>query len=268
MATQAVHVSERKMSAGRVFERAFATIRHNPAVTLGLALLFGAIPGVLATFLVQMAQREALAGTNAVISNGFIALTILSSLLGILISAFVQGVLTKATVAEGEGRKASFSECALAALPVALPLIGLSILLALGVGLGFVLLIVPGIMLYIAWSVAAPVLIQERSGVFEAFRRSADLTKGSRWKIFGILLVLVIAYYLFGALGAAVGLASGGLDDPGFATGAMPIKFIAINLIVGLIVNTFWGTVQASLYVELREWKDGPDTENLQQVFG
>ena len=44
--------------------------------------------------------------------------------------------------------------------------------------------------------------------------------------------------------------------------------FIIISLIVGTLVNLFWGLVQASLYVELRDWKDGPATAKLEQVFG
>lgn len=267
MATQAVRVSERTMSAGRVFERAFATILHNPAVTLGIALLFGAIPGVLMTYGITLAREDVLTSGDANLFSGFVVLTLLSTFLGLAISAFVQGMLTKATVAESEGRKAQFAECARAALAIALPLIGLSILLAIGVGVGFILLIVPGVMLYIAWSVAAPAFVEEREGIFAAFSRSNELTKGSRWKIFGILLVLMIAYYLLSLLAAAVGFATVGNLDPDIMASAMPIGFLLTNLVIGLLVNVFWGTVQASLYVELREWKDGPAEEDLEQVF-
>ena len=45
---------------------------------------------------------------------------------------------------------------------VIIPLIGLSILVAIGVVLGFVFLIVPGVILYLTWSVAAPALVEER----------------------------------------------------------------------------------------------------------
>jgi len=267
MATQALHVTERKMSVGRIFERAFRTIRHNPLVTLGLALLFGAIPGVLVTYVVTMARNDALSGNVADFGPAFFALSLLSFLLGLAISAFVQGVLTRATVAESEGRRAPFGECARAALRMAIPLIGLSILLAIGVGIGFMLLIVPGVMLYMAWAVAAPTLVEEREGIFAAFARSAELTKGARWKVFGIILILMVAHYLLSAVLGVVGIASmDSFDDGAFAAG-LPISFMIANLVMGLLINVFWGTVQASLYVELREWKDGPATERLEEVF-
>ena len=43
--------------------------------------------------------------------------------------------------------------------------------------------------------------------------------------------------------------------------------FVVFNLVLALITNLLWGAVQASLYVELRDWKDGPTVENLEEVF-
>ena len=56
--------------------------------------------------------------------------------------------------------------------PVLLPLIAVSILAGLGIAIGLVLLIVPGLILVTFWSVVAPVTVLERPGVFAAFSRS------------------------------------------------------------------------------------------------
>ena len=116
----------------------------------------------------------------------------LSSLVMMVISALVQGALTRATVSANEGIRATFGQSLSAGLQVILSLIGLSILWSLGVGIGFVLLIVPGVILLMMWAVAVPALVVERAGVFAAFSRSAQLTKGARWKIFGLSLVLLV----------------------------------------------------------------------------
>jgi uncharacterized membrane protein len=71
-------------------------------------------------------------------------------------------------------------------------LLGLYLLMALGVGLGLILLIVPGVLLALAWSVAAPVLIEERRPVMACFGRSAELTRGSRLYIFGVGLTFLV----------------------------------------------------------------------------
>ena len=70
--------------------------------------------------------------------------------------------------------------------------IGMSILVGLGVGLGFVALIVPGIILAMMWSLAVPVKVLENKGATDAMTRSADLTKGDRGRIFVIWLLFVV----------------------------------------------------------------------------
>jgi len=70
--------------------------------------------------------------------------------------------------------------------------IGMSMLIGLGVGLGFIALIVPGIILAMMWSLAVPVKILENKGATDAMSRSADLTKGDRGRIFVIWLLFVV----------------------------------------------------------------------------
>jgi hypothetical protein len=77
--------------------------------------------------------------------------------------------------------------------------IGLSILVGLGVGFGFIALVVPGVLLALMWSLAVPVKILENKGITDAMSRSSDLTKGDRGRIFVIWLLFII-------LGVAVGL--------------------------------------------------------------
>ena len=61
------------------------------------------------------------------------------------------------------------------------------------VGIGFVLLVVPGLILACMFFVAVPVAVVERPGVFEALARSGRLTRGHRVPILG---VLVATFYL------------------------------------------------------------------------
>jgi hypothetical protein len=77
--------------------------------------------------------------------------------------------------------------------------IGLTLLVGLGVGAGFIALVVPGIILAMMWSLAVPVKVLENKGITDAMSRSSDLTKGDRGRIFVIAL-------LFGVLSIGVGL--------------------------------------------------------------
>lgn len=94
------------------------------------------------------------------------------------------------------------------------PLVGVSILLALGVGIGFVLLIIPGLVLLVMWSVVAPVTVLERPGVFAAFARSRELVRGNGWNVFGVIVLVFVIVFL---VSIAAGIATSGLGSVGRA---------------------------------------------------
>lgn len=264
MATAAPVYDDRSVSIGRVIQRAAAAIQLNPVVVIGLALLVGAVPALILTFvLVQIGF-----GASAGFQGGFslarlFGASFFSSLVAIVCGALSQGALTRATVTANEGRRATFGESLSTAVRVLLPLIGLSILFGIAVAIGFVLLIVPGVILLLMWAVAVPSLVIERKGVIASFSRSAELTKGSRLKILGLFVVIGIAYVLVSYVFRMFGL---GMYTTASFTG-LTIGNILGSIIVGSISNVLWGTIQPSLYVELRQAKEGTSIQNLEQVF-
>jgi hypothetical protein len=69
-----------------------------------------------------------------------------------------------------------------------LPLLGLSLLVGVGLGLGFLLLVVPGVILWTRWSVAVPALVLEGRGVTGSMRRSWELVGGRGWAVWRLFL--------------------------------------------------------------------------------
>jgi uncharacterized membrane protein len=258
MATAAPVYEGREMSIGRVFERAFGAIRVNPVVILGLGLVVGALPNLILNYAVSDFATPT-PGSFA----GMFGLMFATWLISIIVSAIVQGSLTQATVVASEGRKATFGESLAAGFRVALPLVGLAIVSGIGVMIGTILLIVPGIILILMWAVAAPALVVEREGVFAALSRSADLTSGARWKILGMFLVLIVGYLL---LSYVVGLVGFAAYSPTKAAGLAMSSAIG-SIVLGTVYNAASGTLWPALYVELREWKEGTSAEKLAEVF-
>jgi hypothetical protein len=83
-------------------------------------------------------------------------------------------------------------------------LIAIDLLFGLMVAFGIVLLIVPGVILFTWYALAAPVVKIEGSGIRAAFRRSRELVRGNFWKVLALLLpVLVIGDVLSELLGSA-----------------------------------------------------------------
>src|SRR6056297_1198750 len=57
------------------------------------------------------------------------------------------------------------------------PLLGLYILTTIGIGIGFLVLVLPGIALAVLWSISFPVLMADRVGPIDAMRASFNTIK-------------------------------------------------------------------------------------------
>lgn len=84
-------------------------------------------------------------------------------------------------------RLGSVSRRSLAALPV---VAAASVMSGLGILLGFVALIIPGIYLLLRWALVAQAAAIERNGWENALRRSGELMRGFYWRVLGFLLLL------------------------------------------------------------------------------
>jgi len=73
-----------------------------------------------------------------------------------------------------------------------LPYLGLSILSTLGIMLGMIALILPGIFIMARWMLAQPLLIARGAGVKEALGESWDRTRGSEFLIIGVAVTLLL----------------------------------------------------------------------------
>lgn len=252
-------VGDRSVSIGRIFSRAFGVMGRNPLVAFGVALLLSALPSALfnygfARLSLDVHDRNTMFG---VVGSGIVAFMV-----ALLLRAIVQGCLVRATIADSQGRRAGLGECLGVAAARALPLVGVSILFVIGMALGMLLLIVPGIMFAIAYAVVAPVVVEERVGVIDAFKRASLLTRGARWKIFGLALLIVVLIWLIEAI---VGVVAILLFQRGYDP--FSLSLILFNVVIGTVVATFSSTIQTALYVELREWKDGPLDAKLGAIF-
>jgi uncharacterized membrane protein len=87
------------------------------------------------------------------------------------------------------------------------PYIGASILFALGFYVGLILCIVPGIIFAVAFGFYGFVIAErgEGMGVIDSLKESADLTRGNRWQLFGLGIVLLLINFV-GAILCGIGL--------------------------------------------------------------
>jgi len=129
------------------------------------------------------------------------------------LSVLYQGMVVKLVQDVQDGRRDhSVGELVRSVEPVFWPLLAVSVLFGIGVGIGFVLLIIPGLVLLVIWSVVAPVTVLERPGVFAAFGRSRELVRGNGWNVFGVIVIVFLAVAV---ISIAVGLIASGLGSVG-----------------------------------------------------
>ena len=175
------------------------------------------------------------------------------------------------TVGQLRGSHRSFMESLVNSISVVPPVFLISILLGLGLGVGFLLLVVPGLILLTVWWVAIPAAVVERPGIFASFSRSAELTKGRRWGIFAIVVLVFVASFAAEALLASAFLPGGvgtlfGVDVPFFTVEELTPYLIG-SWVVGVIIAAFQAVLAGVSYTLLRTEKEGTDINQIAAVF-
>ena len=134
--------------------------------------------------------------------------------------------------------------------------LGLAIIQEVGFVLGAVLLLVPGLFLATVWYVGRSVLVFERKGIVASLRRSADLTRGHRWAVFGIFLLQVLGLSVVILILTRVALVFDGVIASAVASFAGEVILMPLGTIIG-----------TATYCALRRAKEGPAVETFAEVF-
>jgi hypothetical protein len=194
---------------------------------------------------------------------GFISAFVIQFVAGRFAQAGCFRAIADAYLGEKVGWRSSL-RFALRRLPAIVWMTVLSFIL---IGLGTLLLIIPGIYLYVAFTVAVPVLLVEGAGPWRALRRSRQLVRGRWW---GTLGVAVVGALLVSVVSLAV---SGLLVGVAFAN---PSR----NTVTGFALNTLAATLGSMiatpaaaafvtvLYIDLRVRKEGFDLLLLARGLG
>jgi hypothetical protein len=150
----------RRFEIGRVISGTFGVIGRNFVPFALMALLLGGLPNLL----MGLFQLR-FAGGAATFELGWVGGSILGALAMLAATFVLQAAIVHATVADLNGRRVVLGDSLRAGLGHCLPLIGLAILTGLGVAIGLMLLIVPGLILMVAWSASVPAKVVEKIGV-------------------------------------------------------------------------------------------------------
>lgn len=230
----------RELSVGETLGEVFSIYREQAGVLLPVAFWL---------FLV-VAIVDGVAGDGPVL---LLAALLFSVLVGTLYKGMVVSLVRD--VQDGR-RESSVGDLLGSVTPVLGPLVGAGVLSALGIGVGLVLLIVPGLILLTLWSVLAPAIVIENRGVLAAFRRSRELVTGYAWPVFGAVLVgyliVLVGTVVFGNIAASI---AGG-----------PLLRIVFGALASTITAPVDALVAAVLYYRLLAIKGRPAVDPVAPI--
>jgi hypothetical protein len=211
----------KRISVGDVISETFSIYGQNLGALLGSAIVVFVVVGLIAGLLQ---------------STGSLILILLATAVRVAGDALYVGFVVELVSDVRDGRRdLAFGDLFSSAAPYILPLIGFGILAGIGIAIGLVLIIVPGLILLTFWSVGAPAIVVEGAGPIDAFGRSWNLVRGEAWPVFGVLLLVFLIVVVVGAVLSAIG---GAIGVAGFIVGAIiaaavtaPVYALAVSVL-------------------------------------
>jgi len=242
--------AESDFRVGRVLGRT-ATILSQHFVIFFLVAVVAAAPTVL------LIQRNIDAMTSGGTPTPDLLIMVgIGALLAGLLGLLSQAVMLHAAFQAMRHRPVSLGESLRVGLARVLSILGLAIVMGVLLMLGFIALVFPMFILLTMWWVATPACVVERTGPWSSLKRSAALTKGHRWKIFGLIFLLSIINIIVSQILEVV-LVLVGSD----------ILSILARLFWGALYGAYNAIAVVMAYHDLRVAKEGIDIEQIASVF-
>jgi hypothetical protein len=228
------------MSFAELLDTAFRLLRDHFVLLVGLTAVIQ-VPVYVA--LARLQADQAGVSTGAIVT--FVAVLALSPIVTAALTHAVGQILLERTSSIGASLRVVFA--------MILPLTGTVLIAGLAIAFGFVLLIVPGIYLSLAWLLAWPVIVLERRFGAAALRRSRELMRGNMLRAIG---VLVLTWLIFAVLTGVIGAVST----------FMPLLGAVIEGFAQAISTAYGTVVIVLLYFDACCRKEAFDLEHLAQL--
>lgn len=173
---------------------------------------------------------------------------IIAAIVSIIALFWVQGALVEAVQDVMDGRAdLSLGETFQRVRPRIPAIAVASILAGLGIAVGLILLIVPGLVLLTWWVLIIPVIVLEGTSAREAFSRSRELVRGHGWNVFG---VIILTFLLLVAFSIVLSLVLTPVADW--------LQSFISNIVSGTLTAPFIAVVWTLLYHRLRGTAPAP----------
>jgi len=242
-------------SVGDVLYKTFSTYFRNLPQLLLIALLFQA-PVVIYGLVAGVPDDQ----------DAFVTYTVISMVAGLLLFAMMMGAVMYLVVEDLNGRRAEIGASLRIGLTRAVPTLVVAILVYLLSVIAMFPLIFPGWIVWCILFVAVPASVIERPGIFGALGRSAKLTKGNRWQLFGLNILFVLIVVGFFIVLALVFPDAYSEERTVITDDDWALRVVS-NAVSQMVTFAFGSVLSATAYVALRADKEGVGAVDLATVF-
>lgn len=190
------------------------------------------------------------------VAAGALGITFLILIVALIIGPLQQGASILAVSGSFTGKHLSVGDCLGESLRRLPSLLGFGLAFGLIVGLGLLLLLVPGFIFMTWFFVGGPAIMLEKLGFSDAMGRSRELSAGHRWSIFGFIFVTAIL----------VGAINGALTRVVETVVPIPLVSVAVQYLVTSIVSMISVVAPVVYYFQLRVVKEAFDVDALSSL--
>lgn len=164
----------------QLFKEAFDIMSRNIFLFLGIML----VPVILSFLAGLFGPTPAEQSIGIGYSPTYMILTLVSAIMNVFMGIAIILAI------QNNGLKVV--EAYQQAAPFFLRYIGMSIVMSVLLFIGFLLLIVPGVILSVWFAFSTFVLVLERAGIVESLKKSREYVRGRWWAVFGRIMLLAL----------------------------------------------------------------------------
>ena len=243
------------LDIGRVMGHGFS-ITFRSFIPFFLVSLIFLLPAFAVQYLVTITEVP---GSEPII----LAVAMLSY--SLIVAALVYG-----TIQRLRGHRVGIGDSLGRGIVVIGPVFGVALVMTVALGVGLLLVVVGFFVFLTMLWVAIPVAVVERPGVMASLKRSLYLTKGNRWRIFALFLLVAIAQSMIGfgvllVLGGVMAVGGAALGGAGLVGTA--VLFIVGSVLMNAFFSIMYAVIIAITYFDLRNLKEGAGLEEIASVF-
>jgi len=268
------------MTVGQILDRIFRLYRNNfvrfiaivaiiyVPITLISLIFVSLIAGSFEESLVAAQETgvPAQARTEGDVAS-ILAMGLVAVFLFLLAQVLCKAVLIKSVSDSYLGNETTVGQAYKAILPRLLTIIIAAILVIIVEFIGFMLLVVPGIIFALWFALTAQAIVVEKLGPIAGMKRSKALVSGNLGKVFGLGFLIIIISWIIGQVFQ-------------YAGGLVAVSVAAEDLMTATIIKQLFSMAGQALvmpisagafillYYDLRIRKEGFDLEMLARSFG